>query len=306
MPIYLPIAEMSLSLAMLLGLGLAIGVVSGMFGIGGGFLMTPMLIFLGVPSSVAVGTGASQVAASSISGALGHWARGNVDVHMGWFLIAGGLTGAITGVKLQQALKTIGQLDLFTTLTYVVVLGVIGGLMLIESLTAIRKAGQARVKPSMRRVSHHNFIQRLPLKRRFRTSKLYISAVPPFAVGLLVGWLTAIMGVGGGFLLVPALIYVLRVPTRVALGTSAFQIVFVTVAATILQATQNYSVDFLLALPLITGGVTGAQLGIRLGERLNAEQLRAALAILVLIVAGRMMLSLVQTPSELMSFEILR
>lgn len=306
MPIYLPIAEMSLSLAMLLGLGLAIGVVSGMFGIGGGFLMTPMLIFLGVPSSVAVGTGASQVAASSISGALGHWARGNVDVHMGWFLIAGGLTGAITGVKLQQALKTIGQLDLFTTLTYVVVLGVIGGLMLVESLTAIRKAGQARVKPSMRRVSHHNFIQRLPLKRRFRTSKLYISAVPPFAVGLLVGWLTAIMGVGGGFLLVPALIYLLRVPTRVALGTSAFQIVFVTVAATILQATQNYSVDFLLALPLITGGVTGAQLGIRLGERLNAEQLRAALAILVLIVAGRMMLSLVQTPSELMSFEILR
>ncbi len=306
MQIYLPIAEMSLSLPLLLGLGLAIGIISGMFGIGGGFLLTPMLIFLGVPPSIAVGTGASQVAASSIASALAHWSRSNVDVHMGWLLIAGGLAGATSGVKLQQALKAIGQLDLFTTLAYVVVLGTIGSLMLIESVNAILKTGKPRAKASIRRVAHHNLIQRLPLKRRFRRSKLYISAIPPLAIGILVGWLTAIMGVGGGFLLVPALIYLLRVPTKIALGTSAFQIVFITVVTTLLQATENYSVDVLLAAPLIAGGVTGAQIGVRLGEKLSAEQLRAALALLVLIVATRMMVSLILVPSELMSVEVLR
>lgn len=306
MPIYLPIAEMSQSLHVLLGLGLAVGVISGIFGIGGGFLMTPMLIFLGIPPAVAVGTGASQVTASSIAGAIGQWSRGNVDIQLGWFLIAGGLVGAITGIALQQALLSIGQLDFFTVLAYVVVLGCVGSLMLIESVGAIRKAGQARAPTRTRRRAHHNVIQRLPFKRRFRTSKLYISSVPPFAIGILVGWLTAIMGVGGGFLLVPALIYLLRVPTKIALGTSAFQIIFVTIAATLLQATQNYSVDLMLAAPLMAGGVTGAQIGVRLGERLSAEELRAMLALLVLAVAVRMSVSLVMTPAELMSLEVSR
>ena len=305
MTIYLPIAELSLSLPMLLGLGLAVGVISGMFGIGGGFLLTPMLIFLGIPPAVAVGTGASQVIASSVSGALAHWQRGNVDRHMGWYLIGGGLTGVTTGIKWQQVLKALGQLDLFTTLAYAVVLGVIGSMMLIEGLTALRRQAQNRSVPSFRRASQHNMMQRLPLKRRFRVSKLYISTVPLLGIGLFVGWLTAIMGVGGGFLLIPALIYVLRVPTRIALGTSSFQIIFVTIYATLLQAMQNFSVDLLLALPLMIGGVLGAQVGVRLGERLSVEQLRTALAALVLAVAVRMSLSLVLTPSDLMSIDVL-
>lgn len=303
MSIYLPIAEMSMSLPLLAALGLAIGVVSGMFGIGGGFIMTPLLIFLGVPSAIAVGTGASQVTASSISGAFGHWRRGNVDTLLGVYLVAGGLVGAVTGVKLQQFLKSLGQLDFFTTMVYVVMLGVIGALMLIESLQAIMRAKMSSNAP-IRKSSHHNIIQKMPLKQRFRTSKLYISSIPPVLIGALVGWLTAIMGVGGGFLLVPALIYVLRVPTRVALGTSGFQIIFVTIFATVLQATQNYSVDIMLAVPLMVGGVIGAQVGVGLGERLAAEQLRAVLAALVLAVAVRMAYSLVVTPPELYSIQL--
>ena len=270
MSIYLPIAEMSQNLLVLLGLGFAIGIISGMFGIGGGFILTPFLIFLGIPAGTAVGTGACQVAASSVSGAIGHLQRGNVDARMGVYLIGGGLVGAVLGVELQQKLKAIGQLDLFTTLTYVVMLGIIGSLMLIESVRTIRRTA-AGGSPSRRRAGQHSFVQRLPFKQRFRVSKLYISTIPPVAIGVLVGWLTAIMGVGGGFLLVPALIYVLRVPTRVALGTSSFQIIFVTVFATLLQVVRNQSVDILLAAPLIAGGVVGAQIGVGLGEQLKAE-----------------------------------
>ena len=303
MSIYLPIAEMSQNLLVLLALGFAIGIISGMFGIGGGFILTPMLIFLGIPAGTAVGTGAAQVAASSVSGAIGHLQRGNVDLLMGLYLIGGGLIGAVLGVELQQVLKAIGQLDLFTTLTYVVMLGIIGTLMLIESLRTIRRTAAGGQAPSMRRAGQHSFVQRLPLKQRFRVSKLYISTVPPVGIGMLVGWLTAIMGVGGGFLLVPALIYMLRVPTRVALGTSSFQIIFVTVFATLLQVVRNQSVDVLLAAPLIAGGVLGAQLGVGLGEKMKAEQLRAALAFLVLAVAVRMAFDLVAPPSDLFSLQ---
>ena len=304
MSIYLPIAEMSQNLALLLALGFAIGIISGMFGIGGGFILTPFLIFLGIPAGTAVGTGACQVAASSVSGAIGHLQRGNVDIRMGLYLIGGGLVGAMLGVELQQQLKAIGQLDLFTTLTYVVMLGIIGTLMLIESLRAIQKtAAGGTAALSVRRAGQHSFVQRLPLKRRFRVSKLYISTIPPAAIGLLVGWLTAIMGVGGGFLLVPALIYVLRVPTRVALGTSSFQIIFVTIFATLLQVVRNQSVDVLLAAPLIAGGVIGAQIGVGLGEQLKAEQLRAALAFLVLAVAVRMAFDLVAPPGDVFSIQ---
>lgn len=304
MSIYLPIAEMSQSLPLLLALGFSIGVISGMFGIGGGFIMTPMLIFLGIPAGTAVGTGAAQVAASAVSSAISHFQRGNVDVLMGLYLVVGGVVGAAFGVELQVVLQVLGQLDLFTTLTYVLMLGIIGSLMLIESLRAIRRASAGKPPLSMRRAGQHSLIQRLPFKRRFRVSKLYISAVPPVAMGGLVGLLTAIMGVGGGFVLIPALIYLLRVPTRIALGTSSFQIIFVTVFATLLQAVRNHSVDALLAAPLIVGGVVGAQLGVRLGERLKAEHLRAALALLVVAVAVRMAFDLVAEPAEHFAIQV--
>jgi uncharacterized membrane protein YfcA len=302
MQIYLPIAELSLSGVLLLGVGLAIGFLSGMFGIGGGFIMTPLLIFLGVPPGIAVGTGASQVMASSISSAFGHWQRGNIDLQMGYLLIAGGVFGAITGVKILHLLKQAGQLDFFVSLAYVILLGVIGGLMLIESLRVLR-AAPTRAGGSARRGGQHTWIQGLPLKRRFPDSKLYISAIPPVAIGAFVGWLTAIMGVGGGFVMVPAMIYLLRMPTRMVIGTSAFQIVIVTAVTTVLQSVQNHSVDVALALPLFLGGVVGAQYGVGFAERLKAEQLRAGLALLVLAVAVRMALGLVVPPSDIYAIE---
>ncbi len=302
MQIYLPIAEIALSLPMLVGLGLAVGILSGMFGIGGGFILTPMLIVIGVPPAIAVGTGACQVTASSVTGALGHWRRGNVDVRLGIVLVIGGIAGVTVGIKLQQFLRALGQLDLFTTLTYVVMLGVIGALMLIESAVALR-ATKAGTAPPKRRGAHHSWIQRLPLKQRFRVSKLYMSMIPPLGIGALVGWLTAIMGVGGGFLLVPALIYVLRVPTRIAFGTSAFQIIFVTAYATLMQATANFAVDVFLAAPLIVGGVAGAQIGVGLGQRMKVEMARFFLGFLVVAVAVRMALGLVLTPAEAFSTE---
>jgi uncharacterized membrane protein YfcA len=303
MQIYLPVAELSLNVFLLLAIGLAIGFLSGMFGIGGGFIMTPFLIFLGVPPGVAVGTGASQVVAASVSSALGHWQRGNIDLQMGYFLIGGGVVGAIAGVKVLYILKKAGQLEVFVALTYVVLLGVIGGLMLIESVRALR-AAPTRAGVSMRRAGQHTWIQRLPLKRRFPQSKLYISAIPPVAIGAFTGWLTAIMGVGGGFLLVPAMIYLLGMSTRTVIGTSTFQIVCVTAFTTVLQAVQNHSVDALLSFPLIVGGVIGAQYGVGFSEKLKAEQLRALLALLVIAVAVRMALGLVITPADFYSIDV--
>jgi hypothetical protein len=297
MSIYLPIAGLSLDLSMLLVMGLGIGVLAGLFGIGGGFILTPLLIFMGVPPAVAVGTGAAQVVASSVSGAVSHWQRRNVDIKMGLVLVAGGVFGSTFGVKLQQFLKAVGQLELFIALTYVIMLGVIGSLMLIESLRAIAGARVGEPK-SIRRGGQHNLLQRLPLQLRFRTSKLYASALPPLVIGAFVGLLTAIMGVGGGFLLIPALIYLIRLPTRLAMGTSAFQIIFITSLTTVLQATENHSVDLLLAAPLILGGVMGAQIGVRLGNRLRADQLRLLLALLVLAVSARMAIDLAREPGE--------
>jgi uncharacterized membrane protein YfcA len=296
MQIYLPIAEMSLNVVMLISIGLAIGFLSGMFGIGGGFIMTPFLIFIGVPPGVAVGTGASQVVASSVSGAVSHWQRGNVDVHMGLLLVSGGFFGALGGVKVLAILKAYGQLDLFISLTYVILLGVVGSLMLFESVGALR-ATPAKPGVSIRRGGQHTWIEGLPLKQRFRRSRIYVSAIPFVLVGAFVGWLTAIMGVGGGFLLVPAMIYLLRIPTRIVIGTSTFQILCITALTTVLQSVQNHSVDVLLSVPLIAGGVVGAQLGVGFGERMKAEQLRALLALLVLLVAVRMAYELVIPPS---------
>jgi uncharacterized membrane protein YfcA len=300
--IYLPMAEMSLNLFLLLGMGLAVGVLSGMFGIGGGFILTPMLILLGVPPALAVGTGASHVVASSVSSAFAHWQRGNVDLYMGAFLIGGGLGGALGGAYVLNLLKALGQVDLFVSLSYVILLGVIGALMLIESLRTLRAISEAKHVP-VRRAAQHTWIQGLPLKQRFRTSRLYISAIPPVLIGAFVGWLTAIMGVGGGFLLVPALIYLLGMPTRIVIGTSVFQIVFVTAFTTVLQSVLNNSVDVMLAAPLMVGGVIGAHYGVEMGQRLKAEQLRVMLALLVIAVSIRMALGLVVTPPELFSIE---
>ncbi len=306
MQIYLPIAEMPINVVMLLGMGLAVGVLSGLFGIGGGFIVTPLLIFLGVPAPIAVGTGAAQVAASSVSGTVTNWARQSIDFKMVAILLAGGLVGSTLGVFMQRWLKAIGQLELFISAVYVILLGTIGALMLIESIEAIRKKKIAKASGSAARTSHHNWIQGLPFKTRFPSSKLYISTVPPLAIGAAVGWLTAIMGVGGGFLLVPALIYLLRMPTRIVIGTSVCQIMFVTAYTTVMQSWQNHSVDLLLGLPLMIGGVIGAQYGVRLGQKMQAEQLRVFLALLVLGVALRMMVDLALPPKEIYSIDARR
>lgn len=303
MQIYLPIAQLAIDLGILVTLGLVVGFLSGMFGIGGGFITTPFLIFLGVSPAIAVGTGASVVVASSASGALANWLRGNVDVKMGALLLVGGFIGSITGVGIQRLLKAAGLLDTFITSAYVILLGTVGGLMLVESINYMRKEkAAAAAGGSRRRTSRHTWVQGLPIKMRFHASRLYISAIPPVAIGALVGWLTAIMGVGGGFLLVPALIYALRMPTRVVVGTSQFQIVFVAGFTSILQAMQNYSLDVALAVPLMLAGVFGSQFGVRAAQKLKAEQLRALLALLVLMVAVRMAVGLVLTPADL--FEI--
>ncbi|MEM8743324.1 MAG: sulfite exporter TauE/SafE family protein [Pseudomonadota bacterium] len=298
--IYLPIAELSVNLLVILGMGGAVGFLSGMFGVGGGFLMTPLLIFLGIPPAVAVGTEANQIVASSVSGALAQWRRNNVDIKMGTVLLIGGIFGAVIGVQLVKLLREIGQVDLIISLSYVTFLGIIGTLMLIESVRAIRRA-KAGGPVSTRRPGQHNWVHGLPLKMRFKRSKLYISAIPPLVLGAFVGLLAAIMGVGGGFIMVPAMIYLLRMPTNVVIGTSLFQIIFVTAAVTILHSVSNQTVDVLLALILMIGGVIGAQFGARAGQHLKGEQLRALLALMVLAVCVRLGFDLVVQPDELFS-----
>jgi uncharacterized membrane protein YfcA len=303
MQIYLPIAELSLNLVLLLMMGFAIGFLSGMFGVGGGFILTPMLIFLGVPPAVAVGTGASQVVAASVSGAVAHWRRKYVDMQIALLLIAGGCAGALVGVRILAYLIARGQLAPFVAVSYVVLLGVVGTLMLIESVRVLR-AAPGKVGTSMRRGGQHTWLDGLPWKLRFRHSRIYASLIPFVAIGALVGLLTAIMGVGGGFLLVPAMIYLMRVPTRIVIGTSTVQILFVTAFTTVLQATMNYTVDLLLSVPLMVGSVVGAQFGVGFSERFKAEQLRALLALIVVAVAVRMAFGLVIRPADLYSIEV--
>lgn len=298
--IYLPIAELSVNILVILGMGAAVGFLSGMFGVGGGFLMTPLLIFHGIPPAVAVATEANQIVASSVSGALAQWRRGNVDMKMGTVLLTGGIAGSFVGVQLVKLLRETGQIDLIISLSYVTFLGVIGALMLVESLRALSKA-RAGAPVSSRRPGQHNWIHGLPLKMRFNRSKLYISAIPPLVIGVFVGLLAAIMGVGGGFIMVPAMIYLLRVPTSVVVGTSLFQIIFVTSVTTILHSATNQTVDVVLALILMIGGVIGAQFGAAAGQKLRGEQLRALLALMVLGVCVRMAVDLIIEPGELFS-----
>jgi len=300
MNLYLPIAEMPVNILVFLGMGGAVGFLSGMFGVGGGFLMTPLLIFSGIPPAVAIGTEAAQIVASSVSGAIAQYQRRNVDIKMGIVLLVGGIIGSAFGVQIVKELRQLGQFELFVSLAYVVFLGIIGSLMMVESLNTMRKA-RAGAAVSAHRPGQHSWIHGLPLKMRFHRSKLYISAIPVLALGAIVGFLGAIMGVGGGFIIVPAMIYLLRVPTNVVVGTSLFQILFVTEATTIMHAVQNYTVDIVLALLLMIGGVIGAQFGAVAGEKLKGEQLRFLLAGLVLLVCLRVAWNLVVMPSELYS-----
>ena len=299
MYIYLPIAEVSVNAFILLGLGGLVGVLSGMFGVGGGFLMTPLLFFIGIPPAVAVATEANQIVASSFSGVLAHLKRKNVDFKMGGVLLIGGLIGAGLGVFIFNYLKSMGQVDLLVKLCYVVFLGIVGGLMFIESLGALLNSKKSN--GLIKKRSKRTLIHVLPFKMRFRVSGLYISAIPPVLVGILVGILAAIMGVGGGFIMVPAMIYLLGMPTRVVVGTSLFQIIFVTAFTTMLHATTNFTVDIVLAVLLLVGGVIGAQFGTMIGSKLKAEQLRILLAAMVLLVCGKLAFDLVIQPSELFS-----
>lgn len=297
MQIYLPIAEISVNIFLILGMGGAVGFLSGVFGVGGGFLMTPILIFIGIPPAVAVATEANQIVASSVSGVLAHWKRGNVDFKMGFALLFGGIIGSSIGVGLFSFLRDLGQLDLVIKLSYVVFLGIIGILMLIESFNS----SQRTKKRGLVKLHTHNWMHGLPFKTRFRRSRLYISALLPISIGILVGLLAAIMGVGGGFIMVPAMIYLLGMPTVIVVGTSLFQIIFVTANVTVLQAVNTQTVDVVLALLLLAGGVIGAQIGVRVGMRLQGEQLRGLLALMVLGVCIKIGYDLVVTPVDLYS-----
>ena len=298
MHVYLPIAEISVNVFLILGMGVSVGFLSGMFGVGGGFLMTPLLIFIGVPPAVAVGTEANKIVASSVSGVLAHFRRGNVDVQMGAVLLAGGFAGSSFGVWLFGLLRGIGQIDLVIKIAYVVFLAGVGALMLLETVRAYlmrRRFGG----PQARKLHQHTWLHGLPLKLRFRRSKLYISALLPLLVGFMVGVLAAIMGVGGGFLIVPAMIYILGMPTSVVIGTSLFQILFVTANVTLLQALYNQTVDIVLSLFLVIGGVVGAQLGVLYGGRMRGDWMRALLGVLVVSVGGKLLFDLVSTPDDL-------
>jgi uncharacterized protein len=299
MQIYLPIAEVSVNGLGLLVIGTMVGLLSGMFGVGGGFILTPLLFFIGIPPAVAVASAANQIAGSSFSAFLAHWQRRTVDFRMGTVLLVGGILGSALGVQVFEALRQKGQFELVVSLLYVVMLGTIGGLMLLESIRAIRRRRDPNAVLIARK--RHTWAHGLPLKMRFRTSNLYVSAIPPFIIGALVGVLAAIMGVGGGFIMVPAMIYLIGMPTKVVVGTSVFQFLFVTGFTAVLHAVQSGSVDVLLALILLVGGVIGAQIGVGLAARLRAEQLRIGLALLVVGVCLKLASDLVIRPAELYS-----
>jgi uncharacterized protein len=301
MDIYLPIAEISVNLFLLLGLGGVVGFLSGVFGVGGGFLMTPLLILLGIPPAVAVATQASQILASSFSGVLAHMRRGNVDVRMGLVLVIGGMLGSVIGIWLFGLLRRLGQIDLSISLAYVLFLGTVGVLMLVESVRAWFRMRARRDTFTKRH--RHLWLHGLPLKIRFHKSRLYISSLMPFGLGVFAGILVAIMGVGGGFLMVPAMIYLLGMPTQMVVGTSLFQISFVTAVTTYLHATNTQTVDVVLALALIVGGVIGAQFGSSAGARLRAEQLRLLLALIVLAVCVKLGYDLIARPADLYSLD---
>ena len=295
---------MNVNIILIIFVGMVVGGLSGLFGVGGGFLMTPLLIFLGIPPVVAVGTEAPHVLASSVSGVIAHWREKNVDFKMGFFLLIGGVFGSTIGVNLFKILSIFGQIDIVIQMLFVIFLGFIGFTMAFESAkTTIKKY---RTTSSIRTKLHqHSWIHGLPFKLRFHRSKLYISAIPPIVIGFFVGLLSAMMGVGGGIIMIPAMVYILGMSTNVVVGTSLFQIIFVTANSTFFQAYLNQTVDIVLASLMIFGGVIGAQIGARLGTKLKAEYLRGILAILILLVCAKIFTDMTLTPSELFSLELL-
>ena len=298
MSIYLPIAEMNINIFLIVFIGMLVGALSGLFGVGGGFLMTPLLIFLGIPPVVAVGSEAPHVLASSVSGVIAHWRKKNVDFKMGFFLLSGGVVGSTIGVNLFKLLKTYGQIDIVIQFLFLIFLSFIGISMAFESARTTIK--NYRTTSAIRTKLHqHSWIHGLPFKLRFHRSKLYISAIPPIFIGFFVGVLSAMMGVGGGFIMIPAMVYILGMSTNVVVGTSLFQIIFVTGNSTFFQSYLNQTVDIVLSALMILGGVIGAQIGVRIGSKLKAEYLRGILAILVLIVCAKILSDLVLTPSDL-------
>ena len=303
MSIYLPIAEMNINILLIIFIGMVVGGLSGLFGVGGGFLMTPLLIFLGIPPAVAVGTEAPHVLASSVSGVVAHWRRKNVDFKMGFFLLIGGVVGSTVGVNLFKLLRGFGQIDIVIQMLFLIFLGFIGFSMAFESArTTISKY---RTTSSIRTKLHqHSWIHGLPFKLRFHRSKLYMSAIPPIIIGFFVGLLSAMMGIGGGFIMIPAMVYILGMSTNVVVGASLFQIIFVTANSTFFQSYLNQTVDIVLAALMIIGGVIGAQIGASIGTKLKAEYLRGILAIIVLIVCAKIFADLTLTPSNLFSLKL--
>jgi uncharacterized membrane protein YfcA len=295
--IYLPVAGQSMNVFVLLGLGGVAGLLAGMFGVGGGFLATPLLIFVGIPPTVAVASQANQVIANSVSSLQVQWRRGNVDLRMGLVLLLGGVVGSSAGVMLFTYLKRIGQIDFVIAVLYVVMLSTIGGLMMVESLRTYLKARRHPEAPRGK-LHQHYMVHRLPWKMRFYKSKLYISALLPIGLGFLIGILSAILGVGGGFVLVPAMIYLLGMPTAVVIGTSNFQVLFVAANVTFLQSATNGTVDVVLALLLILGGVVGAPIGSRLAAKLPGVVLRGLMALMILAVAGELLIELLRAPAS--------
>lgn len=302
--VYLPIAELSMNLFFLVGIGGAVGFLSGLFGVGGGFLLTPLLIFSGVPSSVAVASVTGQVVAASTSGALSYYRRGQIDLHMALYLVLSGVLGAFGGVATFQVLRAAGQLDLVISLGFLILLGFVGTLMLIEAGRAIIKR-RAGIVVREKLPNQHNWFHGLPWRVRFKKSRLYISVIPVLALGVAIGFVGSLLGIGGGFILVPALVYILRMPGNMVIGTSLLQVVAMMAATTILHAVSSQSVDILLAFCLMVGGTVGAQFGASAGKYLRGEQLRALLAILVLAVAIRFGLSLVLTPGDVYSTAVI-
>ena len=304
MQIYLPIADLPVNVFVILAMGLAVGFISGMFGIGGGFLMTPLLIFLGISPAVAVASVTGHIAASSMSGAVSYWRRRAIDLALAFMLLAGGIVGTAFGVWLFTTLRTIGQLDITIGVSYVVLLGIVGALMVTESVRAIIRVRQG--KPvELRRPGSHTWIHGLPLKLRFKRSRIYVSAIPVLGIGFIIGFVGAVMGIGGGFLLVPMLIYVLRVPTATVIGTSMVLTLVTMASATVMHAAVNHLVDALLALFLMVGGVIGAQFGARAGQKMSGERLRLLLGLLVLAVGIRFAVNLVVPPETLYSVRVM-
>jgi uncharacterized membrane protein YfcA len=298
--IYLPIAELPVSIFLVLGMGLAVGFISGMFGIGGGFLMTPLLIFIGVPPAVSVASVTSHIAASSFSGAISYWRKRAIDVALALMLLGGGIVGTAVGVWLFTKLRTLDQLDLVIGLSYVTLLSVVGSLMVYEAARAIMRERHG-MPPMIRRPGSHTWFHGLPFKIRFKRSKIYVSAIPVWTIGFLIGFIGAIMGIGGGFLLVPMLIYLLRVPTATVIGTSMVLTLVTMASATIMHAATNHQVDALLAFILMVGGVIGATFGARTGQRMRGERLRMLLGLLVLAVGLRFAYALIVEPDDLFS-----